>query len=164
MRWFAALLVACALPGDDLDGDGWTVRDGDCDDLDPTIHPGARDFDVDGVDQDCDGIDPLQRVVGTDHSCILGTEGQILCEGLESADSEHHWVQIASGSRHYCALDDQGLIDCWGSNDAGQLDVPEGERFVSVAAVRDSSFGFPVNGDPPLCWGLCWETVPEDDR
>ena len=26
---------------EDLDGDGWTVADGDCDDWDPSVHPGA---------------------------------------------------------------------------------------------------------------------------
>ncbi len=30
-----------AWPEGDLDGDGWTVQDGDCDDDDPLVHPGA---------------------------------------------------------------------------------------------------------------------------
>ena len=41
----------------DLDGDGYALSDGDCDDLDPTANPGAREFWYDGVDQDCDGGD-----------------------------------------------------------------------------------------------------------
>lgn len=48
----------------DEDGDGWAPYDdelcegrgGDCDDADPTVHPGAPDFaHGDGIDNDCDG-------------------------------------------------------------------------------------------------------------
>jgi hypothetical protein len=43
--------------GVDADGDGWTVEGGDCDDADPSVHPGAYDVPADGIDQDCDGFD-----------------------------------------------------------------------------------------------------------
>ncbi len=39
----------------DQDGDGYTTCDGDCDDLDPLINPGAKDIGSDGIDYDCDG-------------------------------------------------------------------------------------------------------------
>jgi len=39
---------------DDLDGDGYTPDEGDCDDDDASIHPAAID-DCNGVDNNCDG-------------------------------------------------------------------------------------------------------------
>lgn len=39
----------------DLDGDGYSISEGDCDDGDPQIHPGAADAAYDGVDSDCAG-------------------------------------------------------------------------------------------------------------
>jgi hypothetical protein len=41
-------------PEEDLDGDGFTVSDGDCDDGDAARHPGAEEH-CNGLDDDCDG-------------------------------------------------------------------------------------------------------------
>ncbi|MEM6926124.1 MAG: putative metal-binding motif-containing protein [Myxococcota bacterium] len=67
MRWWLLLMVGgCDLLGSDpdrdetlvassdLDGDGFTVDQGDCDDTDPQLSPGAIET-CDGVDQDCNG-------------------------------------------------------------------------------------------------------------
>lgn len=54
---FAGLLVAglgaeqCPV---DEDGDGWTEQQGDCNDKDPAINPGAEEM-CDGLDNNCDG-------------------------------------------------------------------------------------------------------------
>ncbi len=41
----------------DADGDGFTKNDGDCNDNDASIHPGADEICGDSIDQDCNGSD-----------------------------------------------------------------------------------------------------------
>jgi choline-sulfatase len=43
----------------DSDGTGSHFGGDDCDEGDPSRHPGAREMPGDGIDQDCDGIDPV---------------------------------------------------------------------------------------------------------
>jgi len=47
---------------DDNDGDGYTVADGDCNDLDFNINPSAFEIQDDGIDQNCDGTDSASPV------------------------------------------------------------------------------------------------------
>ncbi len=47
----------CPTSGVDLDGDGYTVQSGDCNDNNAAIYPGAREIQCDDIDQDCDGYD-----------------------------------------------------------------------------------------------------------
>lgn len=55
--WQDAACAAAPLPCTDADGDGWCAEDGDCNDTDPEIFPGATDLCLDGIDQDCSGAD-----------------------------------------------------------------------------------------------------------
>ena len=49
----ASILMAQDACDADADGDGWTSGDGDCNDDDASIHPGAPEV-CDSIDQDCD--------------------------------------------------------------------------------------------------------------
>lgn len=54
---------------DDADGDGFTADEGDCNDGDASIHPGAIEV-IDSVDQDCDGS--VTRLDAHAGSCFPG--------------------------------------------------------------------------------------------
>ena len=43
----------------DDDGDGYTENQGDCNDINSSIHPGAQDIPGNGVDEDCNGTDAI---------------------------------------------------------------------------------------------------------
>jgi hypothetical protein len=44
------------LPEQDWDQDGWSGGQGDCNDCDPNVNPGALDVAGNGVDEDCSGV------------------------------------------------------------------------------------------------------------
>ncbi|MFZ0610876.1 MAG: MopE-related protein [Desulfobacterales bacterium] len=68
----------------DGDDDGYTVSDGDCNDTNPGIHPGAAEICGDGVDQDCNGAD-LVCPQDIDNDKDGTTENQGDCNDTDAA-------------------------------------------------------------------------------
>lgn len=153
------LLASCVLPGEDLDFDGWSSAEGDCADLDPSIHPSADDPIADGVDQDCDGIDPIMQEWGKTHSCLLSDSGHVSCVGendhgqLDIPNSDLEFISIAVGNFHTCALQSSGAVTCWGDDSYHQSSPPPA-LFVAIEAGGNWSAGETDDGQA-LCWGWC---------
>ena len=62
------------------------------------------------------------------------------------------FIQVAAGENHSCALLQVGRVQCWGANDDGQLDVPEGVSFQRITAGYRFSCGIRTDGEI-ACWG-----------
>ncbi len=115
---------------EDADGDGWTPYDADCDDTDPTVHPGAEET-CDGKDNDCDGEVPA----GENDADGDGIRG---CEG----DCDDSAAEIHPGAEELCDerdgdcdgvvaaeeydLDGDGVRGCEGDCDDGEETVSAG--------------------------------------
>ena len=81
------------VPGD-LDGDGVTWSDGDCDDGDPTRHPYAIESCTNGIDDDCDDqVDTLDSDCTPDSYALTVHHGV----SLEESDISPWVVEIGNG-------------------------------------------------------------------
>ncbi len=84
----------------DAPGSGWVTTGGDCDDVDPAVHPGAIE-DCDGDDDDCDGRADT-GVVERWYSDEDGDGYGHPAEFVDSCDPPEGWVLVEGD----CAPDD----------------------------------------------------------
>ena len=94
----------------DADQDGFSVEDGDCDDFNNTIYPGAPERADDAIDQDCDGFD-LEGPGDPDPSDV-DDDGDGYTENDGDCDDDHHGVYPGARESSYDDLD----TDCDGEN------------------------------------------------
>jgi len=150
--------AATSDPNVDDDGDGYTERQGDCDDSNPEVHPTAQEVCDDGIDNDCDGntdgdqpdadgdgwgpcrgdcndSDPAVHP-GQDEIASNGKDDD--CDGIVDADFDGDGYTVADGDCDDASpLVNPGMAencydgidnDCDGNTDSDQPDL-DGDGF-----------------------------------
>jgi hypothetical protein len=106
----------------DRDGDGVSAEDGDCDDTDPAVRPGAAEQPYDGVDQDCDPA--------TDDA-DMDADGVPVADDCDDADAA-----VLPGAVEVCDGVDN---DCDGGVDRDAVDGLDGWTDADVDGFGDAS-------------------------
>jgi hypothetical protein len=142
--FLVALLGVAGASDADEDGDGHSIADGDCNDGDAEIHPGA-DERCNGVDDDCNGIVPGDeddsdgdgwRVCGGDCDDAEGAVNPGLaeaCDGLDN-DCDPATDELADG-------DLDGFSICDGDCDDGEPRANPGRPEVCDGVDNDCNGG-----------------------
>jgi hypothetical protein len=78
-------------PEVDSDHDGWTACEGDCNDADPAVHPGAAEI-CNGIDDNCNGLVDEGFDIG--YTCTVTLDG---CHQVVGA-----WECLSSGAGRHC--------------------------------------------------------------
>ena len=104
---------------DDMDGDGYSPADGDCDDENPDVNPGEEEVPYDGLDNDCEGGDELDADGdGHDADWFGGTD----CNDEDAG--------INPDATEVCG--DEVDRDCSGDPDDGTTDA-DGDGYIDWA-------------------------------
>jgi hypothetical protein len=159
--------AAAVDPGEDLDGDGFTTHDGDCDDTDADVHPDAEEA-CDGVDTDCNGLLPMEEE-------DADGDGVMLCE--DDCDDDDDTVypgaeEICDGIDNDCDgvvgddvdADGDGSTPCDGDCDDGDPAVHAGAEEICDGVDTDCDGAVPADeadddGDGyRACEGDCDDT------
>ncbi|PLX93588.1 MAG: hypothetical protein C0619_04260 [Desulfuromonas sp.] len=109
--------LACPVDPNDVDddADGYTENQGDCDDTDAALNPGAEDICGDGIDQDCSGADAV--CTPTEPTCTDNDGDNYATEGGEcgpvDCNDDNPAINPASAERCEDGIDNNcdGLTD-----------------------------------------------------
>jgi hypothetical protein len=118
-------------PAEDLDEDGYTEAQGDCDDRDPAVNPGADEL-CNGIDDDCDGYTDLGAVDATEwhadgdgdgygcFTCVTTSCEQPKGRVADNTDCDDEDASVHPGAEELCDGVDS---DCDGQSDEDDPDA-----------------------------------------
>ncbi len=156
---------------EDEDADGYTVEEGDCDDADRAINPGATEFWYDGVDQNCDladdddqdadGSNVNRDCDDTDPAILPGADE--VCDGVDNDCDEGIDNDPVDGDPAYADND----LDGWAADNANAVLLCDAEvaGFVTQTGDCDDRDRDIAPDAPELCNGEdddCDGLVDED--
>jgi hypothetical protein len=135
----------------DADKDGYPIPF-DCDDSDPTVHPGAKEICGDGKDQDCDGRDLPTMECDADGDRVTPAMGD--CNDMDPAISPNV-LERCDGIDNNCnGLIDEGFgvgVDC--ANGVGACQV-KAKTVCSASFFDVVCGGTPGAPQPEVCDGI----------
>ncbi len=117
----------------DNDEDGFSVDEGDCNDNDDDVHPGADEIWYDGTDQDCDGNDEDQDL-----------DGSAIDEDCDDEDDSIHpgAPEALDGTDTDCDGTDYGafvMVDVGQGEGLGGPSLSQGPERVQLGTVMSST-------------------------
>jgi prepilin-type N-terminal cleavage/methylation domain-containing protein len=134
------------------------------------------------------GLEPRSIASGDGFSCMVATDGDLWCWGANAdgrtgldtsvgvtleptrVEGISDLIEVAAGGRHACALDEAGVIYCWGLNQLGRtgrgisststtltltptaVTMPAEATFVSLSAGEAHTCAVTDTGEV-YCWG-----------
>ena len=155
----ALVLAACPSspgPDDDGDGDGYSIAQGDCNDTDPSVHPGATDIPNDGIDQDCDGKDAIDvATLDQDGDGVTPKDGD--CDDLNPSVKPAGIEICGDGIDQDCDGKDQLCSDA--DRDGDGFSPNQGDCNDDDPAISPNAKEIPYNGKDDDCDAK----TPDDD-
>ena len=99
-------------PSNDVDRDGYSVPS-DCNDNDPSIHPGAAETKHDGIDQDCNGYDLTIDIVRAEYT---PKGDKLIVEATSALDDAANLQVVGYGDMRWSKKDGRWTISVPGVN------------------------------------------------